>query len=143
ALDRAGVVRASFERPELEQPYLTEEEKAVERRRLGEAAARGEPPAPGMRRMMDEALEAPRRYFGPGAFGLDAAGRLWVISERSGADSTEVDVFDAGSAFLKTVVLRDRVQVLAFRGSQVAALVMRTAPEFEGILGIDLYLLEE
>jgi hypothetical protein len=141
ALDSAGVVQASFERPELEQPYLTEEEKSAERRRMGEAAARGEPPAPGMRRMMDEALEAPRPYFGPGAFSLDTAGRLWVITERSRADSTEVDVFDRGGVFLKTLVLRDRVQVLAFRGSQVAALVTRTAPEFEGIPGIDLYRL--
>ncbi|UCC83062.1 MAG: hypothetical protein JSW46_19265 [Gemmatimonadota bacterium] len=139
ALDSTGVVRKSFERPELEQPYLTEEEQAAERRRMGERAARGEQTPPGMRRMMDEALEAPRPYFGPGALSLDSAGRLWVITERSRADSTEVDVFDSDGVYLKTLVLRDRVQVLAFRESRIAALVTRRAPELEGIPGIDLY----
>lgn len=140
-LDSAGVQQASFGRAELEPEFLSEEEQAEERARVGDAASRRGPPPEGMRRMMDEALEAPRPQFGPGAFSLDQAGRLWVITERAYPDSTLVDVFDTRGAFLKTLVLRDRVQVITFRADRAAALVSRTAPEVEGIPGIDLYRL--
>jgi hypothetical protein len=143
ALDSAGTLHGSFGRPELGQVYLSEEEAAEERARMGESASRRGPPPPGMRRAVDEALEAPRPYFGPNAYCIDEADRLWVVTERTRADSTEVDVFDSAGVFLKTLALRDRVQALRFRGPRLAALVTRTAPDVEGIPGIDLYGIEE
>ncbi len=138
ALDTAGTLHASFGRGELGPDYLSEDEQAAERARIGEAAGRRGPPPPGVERMVDQALEAPQPYFGPGAFSLDRAGRLWVVTDRSRADSTEVDVFAANGDFLTTVAL-----MLAFRGSRLAALVARTAPEVEGVPGVDLYELRE
>jgi sugar lactone lactonase YvrE len=81
-------------------------------------------------------------FFGPNAFSLDAAGQLWVVTERTRADSTEVDVFGPAGDHLGTLALRDRVQALAFRGDRMVALVVRTVPEVEGIAGLDLYRIE-
>lgn len=88
---------------------------------------------------MEDALEEPRPYFGPGALALDDSGRLWVITERPADDSTEVDVFARDGEFLGTVMLRDRVRSLAFRGDRAVALVERVAEGVEGVPGIDLY----
>ncbi len=129
----------SFGRFDLPEQFPTEEQKAAARERSARAGARfGEPP-PGMRALQEEALEEPTDYFGPSAFSLDSEGRLWVITTRSRAGSTEVDIFGVDRRFLQVVSLRDRIQALAFRGSRVAALVERTAGEVEGFSGIDIY----
>jgi hypothetical protein len=143
AIDTAGTLQAIIGRRQMEPEYLSEEQKAAERARLGRAVDRRGPPPPGMQPMMEEALEAPRPFFGPGAFSLDAAGRLWVITERTSENATEVDVFGPEGDYLQTLVLADRVTALAFRGDMMAALVARTDPEIEGVAGIDLYRLEE
>jgi hypothetical protein len=143
AFDSTGEVLRSFGRTELGEQYLSSEEKADERARRGRAAREGGPPPAELGGMLDEALDAPQPLFGPNAFSIDRMGRLWVIADRPRLDSTEVDVFDAAGVHLQTVVLRDRVAALAFRGMRVAALVARTAPDVEGVQGIDLYILEE
>ena len=93
--------------------------------------------------MLDEALDAPQPFFGPNAFRVDPSGRLWVITDAMRGDSTEVDVFGADGTFLRTLALKDRVAALAFRGSRIAALVARVAPDVEGVQGIDVYELRE
>lgn len=109
AIDTAGAVHAIIGRRQMEPEYLSEEQKAAERARLGRAA-----------------------------------GRLWVISERTSENgATEVDVFGPEGDYLQTLELADRVNALAFRGWMIAALVTRTDPEVEGVAGIDLYRLEE
>lgn len=138
-LDTSGASLASFGR-EFEPVFLSDEERAAERERISRAA-RGARPPPAMGRLMEESLEAPRPYFGPNAFNLDAEGRLWVISERTRGDSTEVDLFDRDGVYLQTLLLRDRVQALAFRGPRLAALVERMAPDVEGVSGIDVFRL--
>lgn len=139
AFDEAGTVVSTFGRPELEPRYLSEGERAAERQRQAAASSRGGPPPAGMREAMEDALEEPRPYFGPGALALDDSGRLWVITERPADDSTEVDVFARDGEFLGTVMLRDRVRSLAFRGDRAVALVERVAEGVEGVPGIDLY----
>jgi hypothetical protein len=141
AFDDAGAVQESFGRSELGADYLSDEERAAQRQRLADASRRGTPP-PGMRDRMEDALEAPRPFFGPGAFALDSVGRLWVITSRETEGSTEVDVFGEGGEFLGTVLVRDRVRALAFDGDRLAALVDRMAADVEGIGGIDLYRID-
>ncbi len=66
-----------------------------------------------------------------------------MITARERGDSTEVDVFGRTGAFLHTVVLSDRVAVIKFRGTRMAALVERAAEGIEGLQGIDLYDLHD
>jgi hypothetical protein len=143
ALDSTGALRTSFGRPELEPDYLTREEKTEEHARRANASARRGPPPQEMTRALDDALDEPQPHFGPNAFVLDSAGRLWVVTNRQHEGATEVDVFDLDGAFLDTLTFRDAVTALAFSGSRIAVLVTRTAPEIEGVQGIDLYRLRE
>jgi hypothetical protein len=96
-----------------------------------------------MARALDDALDEPQPYFGPNAFALDSAGRLWVVTNRLREGAAEMDVFDSKGTFVNTLIFRDAVTALAFSGSRIAALVTRTAPEIEGVQGIDLYRLAE
>jgi hypothetical protein len=139
AFERSGSRRYSMSRPEVDEDYLSAEQKEAERGRRRRAAGRRGPPPPELGRMLEQALDAPRPYFEPSAFNVDPGGDLWVITTRLHADSTEVDVFGSEGDYLTTLVLRDRVLDLAFRDPLVAALVTRTAPEVEEIPGIDLY----
>jgi hypothetical protein len=143
ALDSSGIMQRSLGRPELGEQYLSSEETADERTRRGRTV-RGDGPLPAeMGGMLDDALDAPQPYFGPNAFSVDPSGRLWVITERMRGDSTEVDVFEGEGEFLQTVALRDRVAALSFREQRVVSLVARTAPEVEGVQGIDVYELQQ
>jgi hypothetical protein len=143
ALDSSGIMQRSLGRPELGEQYLSSEETADERTRRGRTV-RGDGPLPAeMGGMLDDALDAPQPYFGPNAFSVDPSGRLWVITERMRGDSTEVDVFEGEGEFLQTVALRNRVAALSFREQRVVALVARTAPEVEGVQGIDVYELQQ
>ena len=143
ALDRTESVHARLGRDDLPADALSAQERSAERSRMSQASAGRGPPPPGMERMLEDALEEPRPYFGPNAFSLDRAGRLWVITAREHGDSTEVDVFGRTGAFLGTVVLGDRVAVIKFRGTRMAALVERAAEGIEGLQGIDLYDLHD
>jgi len=143
ALDSTGVVQLSFGRPDLGEQYLSSEEKAEEKARRNRASRGGGPPPEEMSELLDKALDTPQPYFGPNAFSIDPLGQLWVITDRTRADSTEVDVFDGEGTFLQTIALRDRVTALAFRELRVVALVSRTASDVEGVQGIDVYDLKK
>lgn len=78
-------------------------------------------------------------FFGPEGFAFDGTSRLWVVTERTSTDSSEMDVFGRDGAYLTTIRLRYRVKALAFRGDSVAALVERAVSEDEGVRGVDLY----
>ena len=88
---------------------------------------------------MDDALERPKPFFGPNAFGLDGSHRLWVITNRMRGDSTEIDLFSSTGSLVTTIALHDRVQTVVFRGERVAVLVTRIGGANDGFEGIDLY----
>ena len=140
-LDADGNTLISLGRPELPARLPTDQEVAAARQRISRLNADRPPPPPELARQMDESLREPRPFFGPGAFGLDAAGRLWVVTSRMVNDSSEIDVFSFVGEPLQTVRLRDRVQSVAFRGSAMAALVERQIGDIEGFQGVDIYRL--
>jgi hypothetical protein len=141
AFDLSGTVISTFGRGDLDPRYLSDEELAAARQQQA-SNARGDVPPPGMRRAMEDALDEPRPFFGPGTFALDDAGRLYVITDRMTDDSTEIDVFDSDGSFLGTLMLRDRVRSLAFHGDRAVALVDRVAEDVEGFSGVDLYAIQ-
>lgn len=74
------------------------------------------------------------------SFALAPDGKLWVITLRHPGDSTDVDIFSADGTLSRTVVLRDTVRALAFRGNRVAALVSRASSDIVGGV-VDVYVL--
>jgi hypothetical protein len=139
AFDGEGSVRYSTGRPNSDESYLSEEQKAAERARRARVSGRRGPPPRELGRMLERTLDAPQPFFEPAAFEIGPAGNLWIITTRQHDDSTEVDMFGPQGAYLTTLALKDRLSDLAFRGSRVAALVSRVAPEVEGVQGIDIY----
>ena len=137
-----GRPTGSFGRPELPAQLPTPEEIAAARERMARRSA-GRPPPPELAQRMEASLEAPRPFFGPGAFAADSADRLWVVTSRVVGDSTEVDVFSSSGKLLQTLRLPDTVLSLAFHGSRIAVLVERRQPDVEGLQGVDLYRLTE
>jgi hypothetical protein len=117
-LDEAGAVRSTFGCPDLEAKPITDERIAARR---------------------EASLGRPDPFFGPNAFATDTAGRLWVVTSRSGGHSTEIDVFSAGGRYLQTLELKANVTGLSFRGDRLAVLVTRTRDDIDGFNGIDLY----
>jgi len=138
AFDTTGAVRFNFQR-ELSPEFLTDDEKKAAR---ADVEGDGEVPPP-LRRMQAEALESPRPFFGPDAFATDQARRLWVVSARARADSTQLDVFAANGEYLGASAVPDQVVTIARNGRRLAVLVTRLDPEFEGYSGIDVYQIEE
>jgi hypothetical protein len=73
----------------------------------------------------------------------DAKGRLWVITPRVRADSTELDVFDRAGRYLGTRRVAGRAQALTFAGSELLVLVEHLAGPLAGAQGVRRYLLVE
>ncbi len=138
AFDTAGADRGSFGRPDLVPEPMSAAELDEMRQRMGRIFQGAVPPGE-QRRLLERVAARPRPFFRANALAADAAGRLWVATERGEGSRTYVDVFDASGRLRGTVVLRDRVKKLAVRGALIAALVERRGGDGEGGQGVDVY----
>jgi sugar lactone lactonase YvrE len=66
----------------------------------------------------------------------DGQDRLWVVTGRSRADSTEVDVFDPRGTFLGTLRIPGDVHALKIQGADLYALVEYLSGEHDGAQGV-------
>ena len=72
----------------------------------------------------------------PHAPAVDGDGRLWVVTGRVRADSTELDAFDAGGKFLGTFRVPGAVNAMAIRGNDLDLIVEFLSGENDGAQGV-------
>jgi hypothetical protein len=70
---------------------------------------------------------------------VDGDGRLWVVTGRVRADSTELDAFDASGKFLGTFRVSGAVDALAIRGHDLYVIVEFLSGENDGAQGVVRY----
>lgn len=137
-----GRVAATLGRPEVRSERMEDEEFAAFERNLSQVLAAGGTQAMAQRDAILARYRAqPKPFFRMGSLSVDQEGRLWVVTTRTTADATEVDVFSPAGAFLGTLALRGRVRVLAPRLPYLA--VLREETWGDGEEGVDVYRITE
>lgn len=91
--------------------------------------------------LIDQQRNEPLPFFASQGIVPLPTGGTWVITGRGDDEQTEVDEFDAGGRYSRTLLLRDRVRAGAILGDRVAVVVERAESRAE--LGpIDIYRVE-
>lgn len=86
-------------------------------------------------RMIERFRKTPKGVIMP-APAEDGQDRLWVVTGRARADSTEVDVFDPRGAFLGTRRIPGDVHAFRVQGADLYALVEYLSGEHDGAQGV-------
>lgn len=88
---------------------------------------------------IDEYSKAPKSATVKNGFVEDGKGRLWVITPRARADSTELDVFDKSGHFVGTRRVPGRAQALTLWGVDLLVLGEYLSGPLSGYQGVRRY----
>lgn len=91
--------------------------------------------------LADAFMRSPKATASLHGFGDDAAGRLWVVTPRRRADSTEIDVFNRGGTYLGTRRISGQVQGILFAGADLFVLREVLAGPQNGSQGVSRFRL--
>jgi hypothetical protein len=96
----------------------------------------------GLQARVDEYSKAPKVTTVKNGFLEDAIGRLWVVTSRIRADSTELDVYDPTGKFLGTRRVPGRVQAFTRVGTELLVLGEYLVGPLTGSQGVRRYRME-